>query len=54
MKLNRLQKKDKEMVGVDADGRRKGSKKLFTDFLLEGWTCCLKGTLEKLKYYCVQ
>ena len=50
MKLNRLQKKGKEMVGVGADGRRKNSKKYFIDFLLEGWTCCLNGTLEKLKY----
>ena len=38
MKLNRLQKKGKEMVGVDADGRKKNSKKynLLTFCLRDG------------------
>lgn len=55
MKLRRLQRKGKEVAGVDTDGKEKNFEKSMTGFLFEGCTCypVLSGILEKLKYQCV-
>ena len=55
MKLNRLQRRGKEMAGVDTDGKEKNSEKSMTGFLFEGCTCylVLSGILEKLNDQCV-